>query len=123
MDVPPRPKPTDNEVTWSKYLAATMEPQGNTKIVLPDGRRPDIVQQHQFIAWEVEWCSKWEESIGQSIGYAVGLGQRYRPGVWLLKRGKEDDEEYLQCLTVIKYLQYQGIPIHFKVTNVNKQGD
>jgi len=59
---------------------------------------------------------------------ALGLVEKHRvagvvatnttPGVWLLKKGQEDDEEYNQALTVITYLRGKGIKIRFRVTEV-----
>ena len=108
------------EVDFTKILARKLEQTtrkpADLRKTLPDGRRVDIY--HDGVAWEVELCSKWEESIGQSMGYAIGLNAT--PGVWLLKRGMQDDEEYNQCLSVIAYLRGRGVTIEFRVTDIKE---
>lgn len=100
------------ETDWSGHLAA--EVGGVAEYRLPDGRRVDILT--DTTAWEVEWCDKWPESIGQSLGYAIATDRT--PGVWLLKRGAADDEKYNQCLGVIAWLRGRGMRIEFRVQEV-----
>lgn len=89
--------PAMNEVQWSAKLAEDVG--GETEVRLPDGSRVDILTESN--AWEVEWSDKWPEAIGQSVFY--GMATDRRPGVWLLLRGKRD-EDYLQCLMVCRKL-------------------
>lgn len=93
----PAPK---TEVEWSAELAQQV--QGEAEHRLPDGSRIDILTDE--VAWEVEWSDKWPESIGQSVFY--GLATNRKPGVWLLLRGKHD-EDYLQCLMVCRHLNIE----------------
>lgn len=83
------------EPEWSAILAKRIG--GETEYRLPDGSRIDILT--DTTAWEVEWCTKWEESIGQSLFY--GIVTNRKPGVWLLKR-RGDDEDFLRCLLVCR---------------------
>lgn len=103
------PDSTSNEVTWAAYLAKVYTEDGITEYKLPAGARVDILTDE--IAWEVEWCSKWPESIGQALYY--GSATNRKPGVWLLKRAN-DDENWNECLSVINYLRGKGVDIEFK---------
>lgn len=98
------------ETDVSKELADTI-PGAESEYKLPDGRRVDIYDPENGIAWEVEWCAKWEESIGQAIGYAASLDME--PGVWLIFKDG-DDEEWNQFQTAAEYLQSRGIPLHVR---------
>lgn len=107
------PTASDRETTWSAYLAG--ECNGQAEHRLPDGSRIDILTDRA--AWEVEWCEKWEQAIGQALFYGISTNQT--PGVWLLKRA-DDDEDYLRCLLVIESLRAKGVEIELRVTEVRK---
>lgn len=105
------------EIDWSKHLAKQVG--GVPEYQLPDGSRVDIyvTGEEYDIAYEVEHCSKWKESIGQALFYTASLDNHVkpcRPGIWLLMKS-EDDEDYLRCLTVIRELKSKGFPIILKV--------
>ena len=107
----PTPPAADaNEVAWSAHLARTVG--GEAEHRLPTGARVDVLT--ETVAWEVEWTRKWPESIGQSLYYASASGRK--PGVWLLKKGPEDDENWNECLAVIQYLRGRGVEIEFRTT-------
>jgi hypothetical protein len=108
------PAPEANEVAWSAYLATQVH--GEAEYVLPTGARVDVLTDD--VAWEVEWCHKWPESIGQAVYYAAAADRR--PGVWLLKRGPQDDENWNECLAVIQYLRGKGVPLELRTTDVRK---
>jgi hypothetical protein len=111
QDVRQMPTSADRETTWSAYLAG--EVNGEAEHRLPDGSRIDILTDQT--AWEVEWCEKWEESIGQALFY--GIATNKTAGVWLLKK-HGDDEDYLRCLLVVESLGKQGVKIELRVTEV-----
>lgn len=100
------------ETAAAKRLAESIGvPEEDVERRLPDGRRVDILDREAGIAWEVEWVSKWPESIGQAIGYATVTD--LEPGIWLLFR-PGDDERWNQCQTAVEYLQGHGIPLHVR---------
>lgn len=101
------------ETTATEWLAVDYGiPEDDVEYRLPDGRKVDLYDRACGVAWEVEWAHKWEESIGQAIGYASVLD--VDPGVVLLFKGKEDDEEWNQFQTAAEYLQGRGIPLKVK---------
>jgi len=104
-----------NEVQWSNHLADSLHADAEYR--LPDGSRIDIYQPG-VCAWEVEWCSKWPEAFGQAAFYAASTDTA--PGIWILKKGKEDDEDYLQFLATLQFYRSQGVRIKFQVTEVGK---
>lgn len=111
-----------HETDWSRHLAKTLQNASICEASLPDGSRVDIyeVGDKERIVWEVEWCSKWEESIGQSMFYYLSTKNDEIPhkvGIWLLKK-TEDDEDYLRCLMVINELKSKGFPIYLRVQKV-----
>ncbi len=114
-------KPDWRETDWSAHLAKQVG--GKDEYRLPNGARIDVLEttKTEVIAWEVEWCSKWPESIGQALFYSLSLdsnGKPVRPGVWLLKKAG-DDEDYLECLSVIRELRGHGIDIRLRVQKVS----
>ena len=104
---------TWTEVQWSKHLAESIHAEAEYR--LQDGSRIDIFQPG-VCAWEVEWVDKWEEAFGQAAFYAASTDTT--PGIWLLKRGKEDDEDYLRFLTTLHFYRCQGVQIKWNVTEV-----
>ena len=104
--------PTDKEVAWSAYLATQVN--GEAEHRLPSGARVDVLTDDT--AWEVEWTEKWPESVGQSLYYGAATGRD--PGIWLLKRGNANDEDWNECLAVVTYLRGKGVPMQFRTTNV-----
>jgi len=89
------PSPDWRETQWSAYLADSVG--GEAEHRLPDGSRIDILTDTH--AWEVEWSDNWPEAIGQAAYYSMATDSK--PGVWLLLRGKHD-EDYLRCLMVCR---------------------
>ena len=82
---------------------------------LPDGRRIDIYDKANNVSYEVDWCKKWPEGIGQSLGYSIAT--KSQAGLILLyKTG--DDEYYNTALGVINDLRRRGYEYHFIVVNV-----
>lgn len=132
------PQTNWKETDWSAYLAKelgqsdttgngdnTFIPVTATERVLPDGSRIDICQYsyNETICWEVEWCDKWEEAIGQSMYYYLSLrntpGNPHAMGIYLLKK-PEDDEDYIRCLMCVNELKSKGFPVYLRVQKVNK---
>lgn len=104
-----------NEVQWSRHLAESIHAESEYR--LQDGSRIDIYQPG-VCAWECEWCSKWEQAFGQAAFYAASTDTT--PGIWLLKRGKEDDEDFLRFLTTLHFYRSQGVKIKWQVTEVGR---
>lgn len=90
------------------------EIDGTPEYRLPNGSRVDILTDD--VAWEVERSESWEESIGQSLFYAISTDRK--PGVYLLLIG-DSDEDYLQCLTVVNHLRQNGVEIEFRTEKVD----
>lgn len=116
----PAPNQTWHETDWSKHLAGQVG--GVAEYRLPNGARVDIYQETETvnIAWEVEWVDKWPESIGQSLFYSLSLDnaeKRCVPGIWLLKKPGHD-EDYLECLSVVRELRGRGFDVRLNVQDV-----
>lgn len=107
----PKPGPADIETAWSTYLAARLGVDPEYR--LPDGSRADIVTDTHV--YEVEWCNKWEESIGQVMYYHMATD---KPGVVYLLKRPGDDEDYIRCLAVVRYLAAHDVPISLEVEEV-----
>ena len=82
------PAPTEYEPAWSAYLAWKWGGEAEHRTV--DGSRVDVLTDE--FAWEVEWCKKWKESVGQALFYGVVTGRK--PGVVLLLRRKPSEAVY-----------------------------
>jgi hypothetical protein len=90
-------EPKLRETDWSKRIAADFRAQGTpaeTEFVCPDGSRVDVLTPE--FAYEVEWASKWKESIGQAVFY--GIATNRQPAVILLM--DREQTEYLRCAVV-----------------------
>ena len=88
MVISSRPNPTDPEPAWSRFLAAELGGVAEYRTV--DGSRVDVLTDTH--AYEVEWCKKWKESIGQALHYGVMTGRK--PAVILLMRQKKSELIY-----------------------------
>jgi hypothetical protein len=82
------PGPTAYEPAWSTYLAWKWGGVAEYRTV--DGSRVDVLTDD--MAWEVEWCKKWKESVGQALFY--GAVTNRAPGVVLLLRRKPSEKLY-----------------------------
>lgn len=72
--------------------------EGKIEHVLPDRTRVDCLTTTHAI--EYDWGAKWEEGLGQALGYAMETGNR--PGVVLILK-KPRDRRYMSKLNgVIK---------------------
>jgi hypothetical protein len=111
------PDGQSNEVQWAKYIAINIlnVDEEGIEYVLPDGRRIDIFDKDNNISYEVDWCQKWEEGIGQSLGYAIATNSQ--PGLILLYKSGED-EYYNTALGVVNQLRERGYKYKFIVVNV-----
>ena len=86
---------TWNEVAWSKHIAAEMG--GIAEYVCADGSRCDVLTDTHAV--EIEWATKWKESIGQAVLYGVLTNRK--PAVILLVRNKRDERRFiLRCALV-----------------------
>jgi len=80
---------------------------GQREVSVPSGRI-DLV--HNDIAYEIEWASKWKESIGQALWYAQQSNNK--PGIILLLKKKSD---YKYLLQLNSTLVYSNLNEEFKV--------
>lgn len=84
-----------DERSESARLAPKYEAQ--TEVVAWDGSRVDLL--NDAYAIEVEWASKWKESIGQAVYYALVFHRE--PGIVLLRKpGADDDRHIYRCQAV-----------------------
>lgn len=84
-----------NETGWTTEICNQYDMEDG--VTTFDHRFCDIVW--GSYAFEVDWPNKWEEGVGQSLGYASAL--RKKPGVILLRRGRRDDLEINRCLAAV----------------------
>ena len=90
-----RPKPTDRETEWSKWLAIKMKGEAEARTFC--GARCDVLTDTH--AWEVEWVGKYKEAPGQALLYASLFNKK--PGIILLAEGRvKDDVYYLRCAVI-----------------------
>jgi hypothetical protein len=75
--------------------ALAMATGWDAEVVMPDDSRADLVGPD--LAVEVEWATKWKESIGQAVLYGIWSGKR--PAVVLLADG-DQRVEVLRCRLV-----------------------
>jgi len=80
------------------------EANGRQNVRMPDGTRCDCLTTTHAV--ELDFGSKWAESIGQSLYYSLQTGQR--AGVGLILERDADYKYWLRLNTVIK--QY-NLPI------------
>ena len=88
------------EVYYQKKFSDKLTSEGIsnlTEVVLFDRTRCDIVT--DSFAIEVDFASKWAESIGQSLYYSNVLNKK--AGVLLIIEDKQRDEKYLKRLRFI----------------------
>ncbi len=116
-DAQTNPNEQSNETAWAEYIASNIlnVDEEGVEYVLPDGRRIDIFDKDNNISYEVDWCQKWEEGIGQSLGYAIATNSE--PGLILLYKHGED-EYYNTALGVVNQLRERGYKYKFIVVNV-----
>ena len=90
-----RPKPTDRETDWSKWIAYKMNGEAEARTFC--GARCDVLTDTH--AWEVEWMKKYNQAPGQALLYASLFNKR--PGIILLSRkGERDSIYYLRCAVI-----------------------
>jgi hypothetical protein len=116
-DVQTNPNEQSHETEWAEYIASNIlnVDEEGVEYILPDGRRVDIFDEDNNISYEVDWCQKWEEGIGQSLGYAIATNSE--PGLILLYKSGED-EYYNTALGVVNQLRERGYKYKFIVVNV-----
>lgn len=86
------------------------------EFTLPAGQRIDLFDEHNNIAYEIDWAYKWTEAIGQSLIYKIKTNSN--PGVILLMKTGED-EHYLNAINVINDLRSHGYNYEFIVINID----
>ena len=75
-----------------------MANNGELEVVLPDSTRCDCLTNN---AVEVEFASKWAESIGQSLYYSLQTGKR--AGIVLIIETIKDRKYLIRLNTTIKH--------------------
>ena len=68
---------------------------------LPDGRRVDCLTEHYAI--EMDFASKWQEAIGQSLDYAMLTGKK--AGVVLILNSESDQQHWDRLQRVVNHYQ------------------
>lgn len=81
------------QMYWAKAHAA------QTEVVLEDKTRVDCVTAEY--ALEVDFASKWAESIGQSLYYGIKTGKK--PAVLLIMENGNKDVKYLKRLQTVAH--------------------
>lgn len=116
-DLQAAPNAESSETSWAEFIASNILNVNDEGVeyILPDGRRIDIFDEENNISYEVDWCQKWEEGIGQSLGYAIATNSE--PGLILLYKSGED-EYYNTALGVVNQLRERGYKYKFIVVNV-----
>jgi hypothetical protein len=102
------------EVEYTKIYAEKLFEEYELEYQLPDGRRVDILTKTH--AFESEWIYKFNEAIGQSLGYALSTNKN--PGILILYKNGYD-EQYNQLLTVVTSLRDHGYKINLIIINVD----
>ena len=72
---------------------------GQIEVVLPDKTRCDCLTSTHAV--EFDFGSKWAESIGQSLYYAIQTGKK--PGVVLILENQKDHRFWIRLNTVIDH--------------------
>ncbi len=91
-----------NEKEVSDYIQSLIG--GEREVSVPSGR---IDLLHDGTAYEIEWASKWKESIGQCLWYAQQ--KNCKAGIILINK-KEGDYKYLiQLNSALAYAGLDGI--------------
>ncbi|MCW7555782.1 hypothetical protein NX722_24780 [Endozoicomonas gorgoniicola] len=68
---------------------------------LPDGRRVDCLTEQYAI--EMDFASKWQEAIGQSLDYAMLTGKK--AGVVLILNSESDQQHWDRLQKVVNHYQ------------------
>ena len=106
-----------NEAEWAEHISSNILKLKSESVeyILPDGRRVDIFDKENGVAYEVDWCKKYAEGIGQSLGYAIATN--CDPGLILLYKNGED-EYYNTALGIVSQLRERGYKYKLIVLNV-----
>lgn len=88
-------------------LLIQQEMGGEIEVAVTSGR-VDLVTEEYAI--EIEFASKWKQSIGQALWYALQTNKT--PGIILIKKS---DEEYKYVVQLGSALQYAGLNDRIKV--------
>ena len=71
---------------------------GDREVSVKSGRI-DLV--HNGIAYEIDWASKWKESIGQALWYAQQSNSK--PGIILILKKDSDYKYFIQLNSSLNY--------------------
>ena len=89
----------NHESYYQKIAAEILD--GQTEITMGDNTRCDIVTETHAI--ELDWKSKWSESIGQSLNYA--LQSNKRAGIILIIDDVNDTKEAIRVNSIIRHYE------------------
>lgn len=101
--------------SWYQAKYAAMFKNAQTEVVLSDGARVDILTAH--FAIEADFASKWAESYGQAMFYA--LETKHNPGVLLILSGNKHYDKRMS-LRLCKIVDAGPKP--FLITFMNVDG-
>ena len=107
----PRPKSTDRETTWSKWIA--QQKSGLAEVKSFCSARADVVTDDY--AFEVEWLKKYKEAPGQALLYSALLQKK--PGIILLAKDEPLDRTYYLRSVII----CQRAGIYLEVVDTTKE--
>jgi hypothetical protein len=90
-----------SEADYSRGLAAALD--GRTEVPVTSGRVDILTETH---AIEVDWASKWKESIGQALWY--GLQTNRRAGIILILKSDADYKYFVQLNSALTHGGLEG---------------
>jgi len=90
-------------IHYEKEYAKSIQGElgGALEVRLPDGSRADLIT--DYVAYEIDFASKWKESIGQALWYAMQSNKR--AGVILIRETKSDFKYVQQLFSALEYTQ------------------
>ncbi len=108
-------EPSSKEKNYEAYYIGKLAEQldGESEVTIKGGRIDILTDNH---AIEVEWASKWKQSIGQALWYA--MQKDTKPGIILLMK-KPDDYIYFTMLnSALKHVDMEFETQYIEVFNV-----
>jgi hypothetical protein len=87
---------TQTEADYCRGLAAALD--GRTEVLVTSGRVDILTATH---AIEVDWASKWKESIGQALWY--GLQTNRQAGIILILKSDADYKYFVQLNSALTH--------------------
>jgi len=88
---------TQSEKTIVQAIQADLG--GRLEQKMPDGSRVDLLTSE--IAYEIDFASKWKESIGQALWYSLQSGKK--PGIILIRKTNRDYRYVQQLYSALQF--------------------